>query len=194
MNKYFIELILIAIIVSVGRIPTIGIAKKCSYTSPSHPPPHQEGHSYRNDEGGREAVWKREIPGKLHLDPRPGDEGQLATLPKAPRLHQRVEERIGLTARDVRDRLGPKAGDSAIMVPRLQEDRPHSTVLPQRTSGVHSQRLQTSGKPAANRPHSLAAHKTSGHLYESCNKPGHTEAPCWSAHIVIQRIDWNLRP
>ena len=28
----------------------------------------------------------------------------------------------------------------------------------------------------------MATHKTTGHVCESCNKPGHTKAQCWSAH------------
>ena len=32
------------------------------------------------------------------------------------------------------------------------------------------------------RTDNLAAHKTMGHTCESCKKPGHTSAQCWSAH------------
>ena len=32
------------------------------------------------------------------------------------------------------------------------------------------------------RTDNLAAHKTAGHTCESCKKPGHTSAQCWSAH------------
>ena len=59
-------------------------------------------------------------------------------------------------ARDIRDRLGARTEEGA------------GTSAPPKTT--------------ANRPDTMAAHKTTGATCESCGKPGHMIAQCWSAY------------
>lgn len=115
-------------------------------------------------------------------DPRPVDNSQPTPLPEAPRPHQPVGERLGALTKDVRERLGPKTDDTPMMDTRechickkmghIARNCPNPTVAA----------TSNGGKPTGNRPDSLAAHKTTSHTCESCNKPGRTEARCWSAH------------
>ena len=48
-------------------------------------------------------------------NPRSGDNGQPIPLPEAPRPHRPVRERLGSRARDVKERLRPKIGDTPMM-------------------------------------------------------------------------------
>ena len=87
--------------------------------------------------------------------------------------------RDGRDARDVRDQLGTKLDDAP--APNNRECHICKRV------GRIAKNCTAAGasaqpKPPVSRPDAMAAHKTTGAVCESCGKPGHTIAQCWSAH------------
>ena len=114
----------------------------------------------------------------LVTDPR-ATEASYALHTAGPRVHRPVEDRPNQGGREMRDRLGtrpdPPMGETrechvCKKVGHIAKFCPNATVTPPLS------------RATTTRPDNLAAHKTSGHICESCKKPGHTSAQCWSAH------------
>ena len=91
----------------------------------------------------------------------------------------RVAGDRGGNSRDMRDRLGTKPKDA------LARDNCECHICKQVghiARNWTTPRAALPSKPPASRLDAMAAHKTTGHVCESCGKPGHTSAQCWSAH------------
>ena len=84
----------------------------------------------------------------------------------------------GGNTRDVRDRLWTKPSE----VPAHDNRECHICKRVGHIARNCTSLAAQPTKPPANRPDAMAAHKTTGHICESCGKPGHTIAQCWSAH------------
>ena len=134
-------------------------------------------------------------------DPRPVEEGAIEP-PLAARPHRQMADRLGpQIAQELRDVLGmvPAALRDRVGTPPTRDIRERlgtrieGTPLPDTRSCHQCGRVghlarNCSAKPTTgailpnNRADPLAAHKTAGHTCESCGKPGHTTAQCWTAH------------
>ena len=95
--------------------------------------------------------------------------------------------RDGRDARDVRDQLWTKLDDAP--APNNRECHICKRV------GHIARNCTAAGasaqpKPIVSRPDAMATHKTTGAVCESCGKPGHMIAQCWSAHpeLVLESL------
>ena len=114
--------------------------------------------------------------------PRPVSDDLLHPPPPPPRPHRAVGDRLGVQPRDIRDRLGTRAEGA----PTHDNRECHICKKP----GHITRNCPTTTTPTAinnaktgvTNANTMATHKATGHVCESCNKPGHTEAQRWSAH------------
>ena len=84
--------------------------------------------------------------------------------------------------RDVRDRLGNKIDDAPPFDTRACHNCKKVGHIAKNCTAAGPSALP---KPPASRPDTMAAHKTAGAVCESCGKPEHTMAQCWSAHLEL---------
>ena len=116
-------------------------------------------------------------------DPRPvsDDVVHQSVQPRPPRVigDRGGNSRDGRDGRDARDRLGTKPEDA------LAADKRECHIC-KRVGHIARKCTipvaSSPAKPLASRPDAMAAHKTTRAVCESCGKPGHTIAQCWSAH------------
>ena len=101
--------------------------------------------------------------------------------PDVPRPARPMAERLGnAPVRDIKDRLGTRVEGTPI--PETRDCHLCGKVGHIARNCTNKTAASNGTKPSGSRPDPLAAHKTAGHTCETCNKPGHTTAQCWTAH------------
>ena len=115
-------------------------------------------------------------------DPRPVSDDLLHPPTPPPRSHRAVGDRLGIQPRDVRDRLGTRAEGAPTHDNRECHISKKPGHIARKCPTTTTPTPINNAKTGVNNADTMAAHKTTGHVCESCNKPGHTEAQCWSAH------------
>ena len=113
-------------------------------------------------------------------DPQPVSD-DVVYQPIPPRPPRPMGDRGGnpRDVRDVRDRLGNKPDNAPPFDTRECHNCKKVGHIAKNCTAAGSSALP---KPPVSRPDAMAAHKTAGAVCESCGKPGHTMAQCWSAH------------
>ena len=123
-------------------------------------------------------------------DPRPTGDDLLHLAPPPPRPHRVVGDRLGTQPRDVRELLGTRVEGAPTQDNRECHVRKKTGHIARNSPITTTPTASNNAKTGGTNADTMATHKTTGHVCESCNKPGHTEAQCWSAHpeLVLEAL------
>ena len=127
-------------------------------------------------------------------DPRPvGDHQFGQQLPPPPPRPPRLERDRPQPVREGRDRFNNRGGEAPTAETRewymckkvghIAKNCLTSNLAPTTSSGGEK-------PPPPPKTDLLAGHKTPGQICGACNKPGHVEARCWTAHPELVPVIW----